>query len=363
VLALFTGAGYRRVEPAILQPAGVFLDLSGEDIRRRMFVTADADGTELALRPEYTIPVALDFLSAGLAGTKGGFAYCGPVFRVRPGETGEFVQAGLESFGRTDSEAADAEIMGLALDAVARTGLRAAEIRLGDVGLFTSLVDALALPTAVARRLRRAFAQGTLSTATLDSAAIPVSAGTGERAGLLRALEGQNPKAARDFVEDILKIAGISAVGGRSAAEIAERFLEQASAEAAGGLSPEARSVLERYIAIEGDPDGSAAEIRALAAGSGLDLSAALESFETRTGFMAARGIDVGSIRFAASFGRNLDYYTGYVFEFRAPGRPDLKPIVGGGRYDRLLAMLGAPGPVPAVGCSVWIDRLAEAVR
>jgi ATP phosphoribosyltransferase regulatory subunit len=363
VLALFTEAGYRRVEPSILQPASVFLDLSGEEMRRRMFVTTDADGAELALRPEYTIPVALDYLAGPQARQRAGFAYCGPVFRVRPGESGEFVQAGIESFGRADREAADAEVIGLALDAVARAGLGAPEIRLGDVGLFTSLVDALALPSGVARRLRRAFAQGTFTTATLEAAATPAAAPAGERAGLLKALEGQNPKAARDFVEDILRIAGISAVGGRSAAEIAERFLEQAAAEAAGGLGAEARDVLERYMAIAGDPDTAAAEIRRLAAGAGLDLSAALDGFETRTGFMAARGIDVAAVSFAAGFGRNLDYYTGYVFEFRTPGRPELKPLVGGGRYDRLLGTLGASPPVPAVGCSLWIDRLAEAVR
>ena len=65
LIALFAQKGFQRVEPAVLQPADVFVDLSGEDIRRRMFVTQDAAGAEFCLRPEYTIPVCLSHLSRG----------------------------------------------------------------------------------------------------------------------------------------------------------------------------------------------------------------------------------------------------------------------------------------------------------
>ena len=51
LVGAYERAGYRRVAPPILQPAEPFLDLSGEDIRKRMYLTADADGRELCLRP------------------------------------------------------------------------------------------------------------------------------------------------------------------------------------------------------------------------------------------------------------------------------------------------------------------------
>jgi len=54
---------------------------------------------------------------------------------------------------------------------------------------------------------------------------------------------------------------------------------------------------------------------------------------------------------------RNLDYYTGVIFEIRDPDGSG-RPIVGGGRYDGLLSHLGAPEPVPAVGCAFWLDRI-----
>src|ERR1043166_4254215 len=46
LLAHYERAGYVRSEPALLQPAEPFLDLSGEDIRRRMYLTTDAAGHE-----------------------------------------------------------------------------------------------------------------------------------------------------------------------------------------------------------------------------------------------------------------------------------------------------------------------------
>lgn len=352
LLGFFATQGYRPIEPAIVQPADLFLDLSGEDLRSRMMMTADADGRDMVLRPEYTIPVAAAYLASPQAGMPAGFAYGGPVFRLRTNEPFEFAQAGIESFGRRDREAADAEALGLALEA---TGIARPAIRMGDVGLFLALLDALALPAAMTRRLRRAFAAGTLSPATLDAVAAPAQGTLGAHEGVARALEGQDAKAARAFVEDLLKIAGITTVGGRSAGEIAERFLEQASASAHGKMAQTARDTLAAFLAIEGDPDRASAALRTLAKQSGLALDAAIEAFDQRTGFMAARGIAVEEIAFSAAFGRNLDYYTGVVFEVRNGGE---KPVIGGGRYDGLLRALGAAEAIPAVGCAIFVDRL-----
>ncbi|NDC60320.1 MAG: ATP phosphoribosyltransferase regulatory subunit, partial [Alphaproteobacteria bacterium] len=90
---------------------------------------------------------------------------------------------------------------------------------------------------------------------------------------------------------------------------------------------------------------------------AGLALQDAIEAFDQRTGFMAARGIAVEEIRFSAAFGRNLDYYTGVVFEVRAHESAE-KAVIGGGRYDGLLRALGAAEAIPAVGCAIFVDRL-----
>ena len=84
------------------------------------------------------------------------------------------------------------------------------------------------------------------------------------------------------------------------------------------------------------------------------------------TGFLAAGGVDTTAIRFATAFGRTLDYYSGMVFELHAKKKSRAReqapgPLAAGGRYDRLLTLLGSANPVPAVGFAVWIERLEQA--
>ena len=85
LLRAYAQAGYTVATPPILQPAEPFLDLSGEDIRKSLYLTTDGSGEELCLRPDLTIPVARDYLASSVAGTAAGFCYLGPVFRYRGG--------------------------------------------------------------------------------------------------------------------------------------------------------------------------------------------------------------------------------------------------------------------------------------
>jgi ATP phosphoribosyltransferase regulatory subunit len=355
----FERTGYARVEPAILQPAEPFLDLSGEDIRKRMYLTVDPQGRELCLRPDLTIPVSRDYLASPAAGRPAGFCYLGPVFRHRENEPSEFLQAGIESFGRSDIAAADAEMLALGLEATGHYGVAAPEIRLGDIGLFSALVAALDLAPAWKRRLVKDFNHKSSLAHDLDRLTISTGHTRPEYQGMLAALAGSDPGAAHALVTDLLSIAGISAVGGRSVGEIADRFLEQATSSVQTSLPRETRALIERFLAIAGEPDEAAAELRALAQDARIALDAALDLFESRAGFLAARGIDVSRIRFSTAFGRGLDYYTGFVFELHDAGARDNGQLVAGGRYDGLLTRIGSPAPIPAVGFAVWIERLA----
>ena len=58
IFAAFRAAGAAPVEADILQPAETFLDLYGEDVRARAYVTADPLRGEMMLRPDFTVPVA-----------------------------------------------------------------------------------------------------------------------------------------------------------------------------------------------------------------------------------------------------------------------------------------------------------------
>jgi ATP phosphoribosyltransferase regulatory subunit len=358
LVASYERAGYRRAEPTILQPAESFLDLSGEDIRRRMYLTSEPSGRELCLRPDLTIPVSRDYLASPAAGEPAGFCYLGSVFRHRGDAPGEFLQAGIESFGRRDTAAADAEMLALGLEALAQYGVDAPEIHIGDVGLFMALIEALDLPAAWRRRLSKDFHRAGSLAHDLDRLRLDAAQSGPDYRGLLAALAGSDLRAAHALVTDLLSIAGISTVGGRSVGEIADRFLEQAALGAGARLPKQTQETIERFLKIAGDPDEAVAELRTLAEEAGVALGPAIDLLESRTGFCAAHGIDASRMHFATAFGRGVDYYTGFVFEIhdaqaRIPGQ-----LVGGGRYDALLSRLGAKNPIPAVGFAVWIDRL-----
>jgi ATP phosphoribosyltransferase regulatory subunit len=354
LIDLLEQAGYPRADVPLLQRADVFLDLSGEDIRRRLYLTQDASGAELCLRPEFTIPLCLEAVASAATPLKATMSYCGPVFRHRQGESGEFIQAGVESLGRTDAEAADAEVLALAIRAARALGQGSPAIRMGDAGLIHGVLDSLAVPQGLARRLKRRLAAGKSPREALGQA----SGGSGldRYAGVMSALEGAKSDAARAFVSDMLSISGVRAAGGRSAEEIAGRFLRKAQ-EGAGVLDPARVDILEQFLSISGDPDHVATAIRKLGQSHGLDIMASVGRYESRIGFMAAQGIDLSSITASAGFVRNLDYYTGMVFEILPAVVRSPKPLVGGGRYDTLLRRLGSTEDVPAVGFSVWVER------
>ena len=360
LVSSYEHAGYARVSPAILQPAEPFLDLSGEDIRKRMYLTTAPGGAEFCLRPDLTIPVSRDYLASAQAGRPAGFCYLGPVFRHHTDQPAEFLQAGIESFGRPDRAAADAEMLALGLEATAGYGLASPDIRTGDAALFAALIAGLDLAPAWKRRLLKDFNRKTNLAQDLERLMLGGNNARPEYQGVLAALAGSDPNGAHALVTDLLSIAGINAVGGRSVAEIADRFLEQSALGASTKLPRDVRGLIERFLAIAGDPDEAAAELRAFAADANLtdELAPVLDLFETRNGFLAARDIDLKRVSFSTAFGRGFDYYTGFIFELTDPARTG-DPLVAGGRYDALLQRLGAHEPITAVGLAVWIERLA----
>lgn len=363
LVALFQReAEAEMVEPAILLPADLFVDTAGEDIRRRLFLTADADGREMCLRPDFTIPICRHYLERGAAGREAALGYFGPVFRQRVDEPNEFLQAGIELFGNEDRAAADADVLALAHQAAALFALDEPIVKIGDEGLFLALLDGLGLAQPVRRRLRGLFGLPERLAATIKRLAS--GDGTAEavrHAGILGALAGSKPAEAKALVEDLLGLAGIATVGGRSAHEIAERFLEKAAIASEGGLTPEAAAILTRYLALSTSPDRAVDALDAFQAEVKIDMSAAIDLFARRNDAFRDCGLELDRPVFRADFGRNLDYYTGFVFEIRDPERVDERPVIGGGRYDGLLERLGAGLTVPACGFSMWLDRLGIA--
>lgn len=357
IRALLAGRGAHEIDVPILQPADPFLDMAGEDLRRRIFLTQSETGAELCLRPEFTIPVCLDHIRSR-AGTPRRYFYLGEVFRQHREADAEFHQAGIEDLGDPETAAADARLVADSVSVLASAlpGV-SLSVTLGDQGIFEAVLAALGLPRGWQKRLARAFGSASLLEAALRDLADPPRNGrlSGEAALLVAA---GDRTALTAHLNERMAEAGFSPSAGRTPEEIAARLSQKAELRSVR-LSDEAMAALEAFLAIHVLLEDATERLTGFAQASGLTLGPALDRFAARARALRSYDLPPGTIAYDAGFGRPLDYYTGLVFEVLGP--EPAKPLAGGGRYDRLLTMLGAENPIPGVGFSVWLDRIEAA--
>ena len=369
LLEIFRRGGYEQVAPSIIQPADVLLDQIGEAIRGRTYVFTDLSGEELCLRPDLTVPVSRLYLERHpRADAPARYCYNGPAFRFQPkGVSGthprEFRQAGIECFGVADRDSADAEVVLLVADAVRSAGLKQFRFRFGDIALFYALLDALSLPERWRLKLRHYFWRPPAFHALLSRLAKGEAPNSdGPVAALAATLADKDQARAEELVANYLESNGLPLSGNRTLGEIAERLLDHAADLRSEPLPREVATVIDYYLAVEASPREAVDRIAMIAKGAGIDLGPALYMLSRRFDLLQERGIDVGAANFATEFGRDLEYYSGLVFQIEAGG-DRASPIAGGGRYDGLLRSVGAPSEVPAVGSAIHTERLLAAIE
>lgn len=330
---VFERAGAQPVETAVLQPAEVLLDLYGEDIRARAYVTSDALRGEQMLRPDFTVPVVQMHMAHGAEPAR--YTYAGEVFRRQeddPERANEYIQVGYEIFARNAPGAADAEVFSLIFEMLGPLGLRAAT---GDIGILTAAVNGL---TTTARRkaaLMRHIWRPRRFRALIDrfSGRAPMPA---SRAALLAA-------------EDPMAGAG-PVIGLRGRDEIRVRIEALRKDAAAPPIARGEVEMIDAILAVRETSDKALAQLRDIAVDMPA-IAAAVDRLAARLEALAARGLDVAALDFEASYGRaQMEYYDGFVFGFYAENRPELPPVASGGRYDALTRQLGRGQEIPAVG-------------
>lgn len=335
----FKSEGALPVEADSLQPAETLLDLYGEDIRARAYVTFDPVEGEQMLRPDFTVPVVEMHMNEGAEPAR--YTYNGTVWRkqeagsARPSET---LQVGFEIFDRENPEASDAEVFALFSDILGGFDLRAAT---GDLGILIAAISGLKTidrrKAALLRHIWRPARFRQLLERFQGLAEVPKS-----RADLLAA-------AAHTDVAALCQKAG-SHVGMRGLDEIAFRVEALCEDAASAPISSEEAAFLSAILALRQKSDQALLSLSDWAKGfSG--ITPAVERFERRLNALSAHGIDTSALDFEGSYGRTtLEYYDGFVFGFYAENRPDLPVVASGGRYDALTEVLGQGRSIPAVG-------------
>ena len=368
LMSVFTRAGYEAVAPAIIQPAGVFLDVIGEALRARTYVFTDAEGDELCLRPDLTVPTCrlhLERHPAGAVAAK--YCYNGAAFRFQPASADtahprEFRQAGIEAFGEADRARSEAETIATVVEALRAAGLGDTRLRVGDLGLFRALLEAADMPPRWRRRLAHNFWRPETFRIELKRLTQePAFAAKEIPQALREALDPDRPAEAEASLARYFDSEGIELVGARTTAEIAANLLARVADSRSDPLAPDTAAAIESYVAVTAPAREGATRLKDLARATGIDISDALRTYERRLDLLCKAGVDLERAEFSAEFGRALEYYTGLVFEVVAPSLGPLSPIAGGGRYDGLLKAVGAGEHVPAVGAAIHTERLLAA--
>lgn len=370
LLSVFTRAGFEAVSPAIIQPAGVFLDVVGETLRARTYVFTDPDGDELCMRPDLTVPTCRLHIERHPEGNVAAkYSYNGPAFRFQPQGSGhahtrEFRQTGIEAFGEANRERAEAEIVATIVAGLDAAGLTNYTLRFGDLGLLRAILKAADMPSHWRQRLMHLFWHPEAFKAELRRLTLEPGAASAQIPKALRdVLDPDNPAAAEAAVASYLEANGIEPVGLRSTAEIAENLLGRVADARSDPLSEKTAQLIASYVAIVAPARSSARRIRELATLMGVNIEAAVGAYEWRLELMSRAGVDLDRAEFSAEFGRALEYYTGFVFEVVNPSLGRKSPVAGGGRYDHLVKAVGAAEDVPAVGAAIHTYRLLAALN
>lgn len=337
----FEAAGAQVVEPPLLQSSGTLLDLYGEDIRARAYVTSDAVRGEQMLRPDFTLPVVQMHMHEGAEPAR--YTYSGEVFRRQeqdPDRPNEYIQVGYEIFERDDPADADAEVFALFALQLRGLPLRAAT---GDIGILMAAVEGMNTTEVRKSALMRHIWRPRRFRALLDQYA----GRTPLPENRLKLLSSEGALTGTAMV-----------VGKRTEADIDARVDLLRADAAVAPIAENEILALEALMAVRETVPFAIEQMRDIA----VDLpaiSSALDRLDTRVAALKARGIDVDNLDFEASYGRtSMEYYDGFVFGFYAEARPDLPSIASGGRYDALTRQLGQGEEIPAVGGVIRPDLM-----
>lgn len=338
----FVALGAQVVEADVLLPADTLLDLYGEDIRARAYLTTDPLHGEMVLRPDFTVPVVQMHMESRADPAR--YTYAGKVFRKQEQDTRrahEYVQVGYEVFDGANPASADADVFAAVADALRGLPVRAAT---GDIGILMAAVRGLqttpARKAALMRHLWRPDRFRALLKRFGGLSAVPAS-----RAKLL---------AAADPFAD----AGPS-IGLRERADIVARIAALRADAATPPIAGEELALIDALLKLNETCPYVLSALRDIAVDMPT-IAGAVDRFAGRLDALAKRGVDVDHLPFEGSYGRtSLEYYDGFVFGFHATDMV-LPPVATGGRYDALTLHLGQGRAAPAVGAVIRPDLVLE---
>ena len=337
ILRSIKSKGFKYIELSSVIETNHIVQRSGENFRQFIFSFFDQNGRELCLRPDLTIASCLRYLENDLKGKEKIF-YSGQAYRKSQNKKDSIIrnQIGFEIIGSKSEKKDDKEIVNTAIKSLSDITYLSGTMKIGNVEIFKLLISKLDIPKRWKLRLSRHFWREKYFN------------------DLLKRLE-TNSDVDPTVVEidkkkyrQILKDNKQTIVAGRSIEEILNRFNNKVIDPRKASKGKKISKLIKNFLKINCPIDQASDKLNLFFKKNKINLIVQQDYFPIK-----CNKISKLKVEFSASFGRQLEYYTGMVFKIDIKKKSKIINIINGGRYNKLISDLGGKKETPAVGAAL----------
>ena len=337
ILRSVRSKGFKYIELESVIEANHIVQRSGENFRKFIFSFIDHNGNELCLRPDLTIASCLRYLENNLKGKEKIF-YSGEAYRKSQNRKDSIIrnQIGFEILGSKNEKKDDKEIINTAIKSLSNFPYSSGTLKIGNVEIFNLLIAKLDIPKRWKLRLVRHFWREKYFN------------------DLLKRLETNSDvdptivEVDKRRYQQMLKEKQQRLIAGRTVGEILNRFNNKIKDPRRTSGGKKVSKIIKDFLKINCQVNLAAEKLNTFFKKNKINLSVEQNYFPISQNRLLKLKVE-----FSASFGRQLEYYTGMVFKIDIREKNKNINIVNGGRYDKLIFNLGSNKQVPAVGAAL----------
>ena len=339
IIKVFKKDGFVLSEPDVLLDSDYIIQRSGENFRKLMLTFEDDSGKSICLRPDLTIASCIKYLKDNSKANSKIF-YSGQAYRRSNNPKDKVIndQLGIEILGSKNKFTDDLKVLKTIASSIEKIKIKNTSIKVSDVSLFQKLIESLTIPERWKMRLKRHFwrpqyFEDLLKRLETNSDVDPVAVELDKkRFAEMKNLDQNNE------------------IASRKVSEILSRFDRKIKDPRLFKENKKIVKIIREYLKINCPIDKLEETLKSFAKKNKLSNNV----FKDLLSIKKLSKINSKTI-FSTNFGRDIEYYTGIVFEIYNSSK---KEIARGGRYDGLLKSLGSKKNISAVGAAINLNNL-----
>lgn len=340
-LKVVKAKGFKFIELDSVIETNHIVERSGENFRRFIFSFNDQNGNELCLRPDLTIASCIRYLNEKIRGTVK-VCYNGQAFRKAYNKNDTIIrnQIGFEIIGSDNEKKDDKQIIDTAIKSLSKFTYSSGNLIIGNIEIFKLLLNKLDIPKRWKLRLQRHFWRENYFN------------------DLLKRLETNSDvdptivEIDKKKYQKMLKENQSREIANRSVNEILKRFSKKIKDPRRAKKGSNVSKIIKEFLKINCPIDEAAKKLNYFFKKNKINLRVEDNYFP-----IAKKKISKINVVYSASFGRQLEYYTGMVFKIVIKSKSKKFNLINGGRYDNLIFDLGSSKKITAVGAAINLNN------